>query len=359
LFWGLVLNWGRWCELGIFSLFSDRGWGVGWIVRLVEAGAEGPGVEIMEIGKPDDLGDIANLGLTLAEAKQLLAGVQREISSAPAKGHAIRRPVCPCSDGVCQVKDYRDHSVATLFGQVTMRLARFRCAACGRIETGINWPSHCRSTPELDRLRAHLSALMTYRVGAALLEQMLPVDAGIDPRTLRRRTLKAGAALADRAAIRPPAAAPAITVTVDSTFIRSREDEEHHFEVRVGNVETKAGGRQVFGGVAKAGTDIEGLIRKNLDAVGGNKDTVLTAFTDGCPGLRGILAGAGVEQVFDRPERVAGQLRRTPPRRAESRHCDHRRDSQFPGEPPDEQKSANAVVTARRGPAASGSVCGI
>jgi hypothetical protein len=99
---------------------------------------------------------------------------------------------------------------------------------------------------------------------------------------------------ADRAAIRPPAAAPAITVTVDSTFIRSREDEEHHFEVRVGNVETKAGGRQVFGGVAKAGTDIEGLIRKNLDAVGGNKDTVVTAFTDGCPGLRGILAGAGV-----------------------------------------------------------------
>jgi hypothetical protein len=93
----------------------------------------------MEITKPDDLGDIANLGLTLAEAKQLLAGIQREISSTQAKGHAIRRPVCPCSDGVCQVKDYRDHSVATLFGQVTMRLARFRCAACGRIETGINW----------------------------------------------------------------------------------------------------------------------------------------------------------------------------------------------------------------------------
>jgi hypothetical protein len=76
--------------------------------------------------------------------------------------------------------------------------------------------------------------------------------------------------------------------------IRSREDDGRHFEVRVGNVETKAGGRQVFGGVAKAATDIEALIRKNLDAVGGNRDTVLTAFTDGCPGLRGILAGAGV-----------------------------------------------------------------
>ena len=111
---------------------------------------------------------------------------------------------------------------------------------------------------------------------------------------MRRHTLKAGAALADRAAIRPPAAAPAITVTVDSTFVRNREDGERRFEVRVGNVETKAGGRQVFGGVAKAGTDIEGLIRKNLDAVGGTGDTALTAFTDGCPGLRGILADAGV-----------------------------------------------------------------
>src|SRR5277367_3140518 len=64
----------------------------------------------------------------------------------------------------------------------------------------------------------------------------------------------------------------------------------------------------------------------------------------------------GAEQVFDRPERVGGQLRRTPPHRVESRDRDHRRDSQFPGQPPDEQKSANALVTARRRPTASGSV---
>ena len=274
--------------------FSGGGWGMEWILKLVAAGGEGPSVDIMEISKPDDLGNIANLGLTLAEAKQLLARVQCEISTAQASKHAVQRPVCPCRDDVCRVKDYRDHSVATLFGQVTVRLPRFRCAACGRIETGLNWPSHCRSTPELDRLRAHLSALMSYQMAADLLEQMFPVDAGTDPETLRRHTLKAGAALADRAAIRPAAAAPAITVTVDATFIRSREDGERHFEVRVGNVETTAGGRQVFGGVAKTETDIEGLIRKNLDAVGGNKDTVLTAFTDGCPGLRSILAGAGV-----------------------------------------------------------------
>jgi hypothetical protein len=48
----------------------------------------------MEISKPDDLGDIANLGLTLAEAKQLLARVQREISTAQARAHALRRRDC-------------------------------------------------------------------------------------------------------------------------------------------------------------------------------------------------------------------------------------------------------------------------
>ena len=55
-----------------------------WILRLVQTGAEGedPGTDLMEISRPDGLGDIAKLGLTLSEAKQLLANVQREIGPA-------------------------------------------------------------------------------------------------------------------------------------------------------------------------------------------------------------------------------------------------------------------------------------
>ncbi len=268
------------------------------MLRLVKIGAEGEGpcADIMEIRRPDDLVDITNLGLTLAEAKLLLAGVQREIVAAQAGGHAVRRPECPRCDGVCRVKDYRDHAVATLFGVVTVRLPRFRCAACGGIEAGIAWPAHCRSTPELDRLQAHLCALMTYRTAAGLLEQMFPVDAGKHHETLRRHTLRIGEALGDYVATRPETAAVAIAVTLDSTFIRSCEGGVRHLEVRVGNVETQSGGRQVFGAVAKAGTDIRALLRRNLDAVGRTEDTALTAFTDGCPGLRRILADAGVAE---------------------------------------------------------------
>jgi len=269
---------------------------VAWILRLVKIGGEGEGscTDVVKIDRPDDLRDIADLGLTLAEAKRLLAGVQREIVVAQAKEHAVQRPKCPHCGSACCVKDYRDHAVATLFGQVTVRLPRFRCPVCGGIEAGLAWPSHCRSTPELDRLQAHLCALMTYRSAADLLEQMFPVDAGKHHETLRRHTLKVGEALGECAAIRPEAAASAIVVTLDSTFIRSCAEGERHLEVRVGNVETEAGGRQVFGAVAKAGTDIRALIRRTLDAVGQTEGTALTAFTDGCHGLRRILADAGV-----------------------------------------------------------------
>jgi hypothetical protein len=269
---------------------------VAWIVKVVKAGAEGDGrcVDVMEIDRPDDLRDIADLGLTLAEAKRLLASVQQEIVTAQARDHAARRPACPRCGEVCRVKDYRDRGVATLFGLVTVRLARFCCATCGGIEAGIDWPSHCRSTPELDQLQAHLSALMTYRTAAGLLEQIFPVDAGKDPETLRRRTLRTGEALRDCAATKPDMAASAIMVTLDSTFIRSCEDGERHLEVRVGNVETEAGSRQVFGAVVRADTDIAVLIRRALDAAGRTEDTALTASTDGCPGLRRILADAGI-----------------------------------------------------------------
>jgi hypothetical protein len=78
---------------------------------------------------------------------------------------------------------------------------------------------------------AHLSAFLPYRVAAGVLEQLLPVEAGTDPETLRARTLKVGEEVRDAAAAEPATAAAAITVSVDSTFIRSCEDGQRHLEV--------------------------------------------------------------------------------------------------------------------------------
>jgi hypothetical protein len=264
-------------------------------LRLVGTGSDGQSrsYEVMAISRPDGLADIANLGLTLAEAKLLLAQVQQQVVAEQAETHAMFRPDCRLCGATCHVKDWRPHRIATLFGEVRMRLPRLVCAGCGCGETGVSWPSHCRSTPELSQMQARLSALMPYRVAADVMQHLLPIDAGTSPETLRSHTLQVGERLADAAAEKAPAAA-AITISLDSTFIRSREDGERHLEVRVGNVEAVDGGRQVFGAVTRAETDITALIQGTLETVGRTDATEVTAFTDGCPGLRAILANMGV-----------------------------------------------------------------
>jgi hypothetical protein len=234
------------------------------------------------------------LGLTLTEAKLLLAHVQQQLVAMQARDHAMVRPDCRLCGERSHVKGWRPHRIATLFGEVRVKLPRLTCAGCGCGETGLNWPSHCRSTPGLNELQARLSALMPYRVAADLLHHVLPIDAGTSPETLRGHTLQVGRQLSDAATEKPPIATTAITISLDSTFIRSCEDGERHLEVRVGNVETVDGGRQVFGAVTRAETDITALIKRTLETMGRTKATKVTAFTDGCPGLRAVLANAGV-----------------------------------------------------------------
>jgi hypothetical protein len=49
---------------------------VAWIVRLVKTGddCEEQCIDLTTINRPDNLGDVANSGLTLAEGKHLLSG---------------------------------------------------------------------------------------------------------------------------------------------------------------------------------------------------------------------------------------------------------------------------------------------
>src|SRR3954451_943489 len=126
---------------------------MGWVLRLVETGVEGSSrsVDVMAIDCPGDLGDIAALGLILSQGKQLVALVQQEIVAAQSRDHAVRRPMCRSCGAACQVKDYRPHQIATLFGQVTLRLPRFRCAGCGGAEAGHGWPAIAARRPNSTR----------------------------------------------------------------------------------------------------------------------------------------------------------------------------------------------------------------
>src|ERR1700733_7582604 len=189
-----------------------------WTLRLVGTGIDGQSrsCEVMAITRPDGLGDIANLGMTLSEAKLLLVQVQQQLVAEQANTHATFRPDCRSCGGTSHVKDWEPHRIATLFGEVRLKLPRFLCAGCGCGASGVSWPSRCRSTPELTQLQARLSALMPFRVAADVLH-LLPIDAGKSPETLRSHTQQVGKQLADAAAEKPLGVAAAITISLDST----------------------------------------------------------------------------------------------------------------------------------------------
>jgi hypothetical protein len=82
------------CRLG------DRGRGG---LSLVETGTDSwtRSVEVLEISRINDLADIANLGLTLPETKQLLARVQQAVVAAQTPDHAGPRSDCSACGGGC------------------------------------------------------------------------------------------------------------------------------------------------------------------------------------------------------------------------------------------------------------------
>ena len=76
-----------------------------WTLRLVGMGIDGQSrsFEVMAINRPDGLGDVAKLGLTLAEAKLLLAQVQQQVVAASARAEIAVPPDSPARHSPCHV----------------------------------------------------------------------------------------------------------------------------------------------------------------------------------------------------------------------------------------------------------------
>src|SRR3954449_10131782 len=139
---------------------------MGWVLQLVETGLDNRAqrIDVMEISRSNNLRDIASLGLTLSEAKQLLARVQRAVVAAQARDHAGLRPDCAACGGGGHAKDWRPPRIAAGvgggggggceargwrprwcgrgWGGGGGGPRRFLCSGCGRGETATGWPSH-------------------------------------------------------------------------------------------------------------------------------------------------------------------------------------------------------------------------
>ena len=144
---------------------------------------------------------------------------------------------------------------------------------------------HGQAAPPLQRsviLRPVRDPIAGLRDVMAVFSVVFERQGGATPRVNGRCDVGCRPSVCNHGVSLQQSRATSMTVTVDSTFVRSCEGGEQHLEVRVGNVETSDGGRQVFGAVARSETDIAVRIRRCLDAVGRTAETAVTAFTDGC-----------------------------------------------------------------------------
>jgi hypothetical protein len=169
------------------------------------------------------------LGLTLAQAKLLLAELQRHLVQAQTEEYCRSRRRCPRCGAQRPLKDRRPRQLRSLFGVVAVRAPRFapcRCSVGHRqilSPVGEIMPDRC--TPDYERTLAEMGARLPYRRARALLDDRFPLGTPPVVETIRQRTLRVGARLERQAAApcrsTPAVAASSITLSIDTGHVRA------------------------------------------------------------------------------------------------------------------------------------------
>jgi hypothetical protein len=111
----------------------DREGRMKWRVVVELTGMDGT-VQLHEVGSGGNaaaVGSVGTLGLTLANAKRTLAGLQRHLVQAQADEHCRGRRRCQRCGAQRPLKDMRRRRLTSLFGVVEVRAPRFSPCRCG------------------------------------------------------------------------------------------------------------------------------------------------------------------------------------------------------------------------------------
>lgn len=154
-----------------------------WSIKL-EARPGWGAVETIEVARLERrvVGLMAEeVGLSLAEAKDILAELQRLILQTQMEEYATCGRICPGCPTPRRRRDRRTRTIQTLFGTVTVGAPRIGVCPCqdtmGFKDLSIPplaelLPDRC--TPELRRVQAELGARYFFREAGRLLSAFLP-----------------------------------------------------------------------------------------------------------------------------------------------------------------------------------------
>ncbi len=203
-----------------------------WRVKLVAELRPGmtTETEVARIERDEQAG-LAELGLRLAEVKQLTAALQAQIVPTQVAVLGERRRSCTACGRVLASKGHYGARFRSLFGDVPVRIRRRHVCPC-------QGPGEAKSfatldlgndavAPELAYVTARYAALMPFGKVANLLSELLPMGEAQNAGTVRNRTLRVGQDVVHQHAAEgvkhPPArAAGPVVVGLDGGYVRSR-----------------------------------------------------------------------------------------------------------------------------------------
>jgi hypothetical protein len=264
------------------------------VVLRVKLVTEWPAEEPTEVElacfERDEQVGLADLGLRLAEAKQLTAALQAEMVPTQVTIVGECRRWCEACGAVLASKGHYTATFRSLFGDVPVRVRRLLACACQAAGEANSFPvlnlEAATVAPELAYVTARYAALAPFAKVAALLSDLLPISGAPNAGTVRNRTLRVGEVVVQPHSAKPTQVTETVVVGLDGGYVRSRHrQEERHFEVVAAKV-IDADGIQSRFAFARNGPMIASEAFKQALAVAGvQADTPATVLCDGDAGL--------------------------------------------------------------------------
>jgi hypothetical protein len=257
---------------------------------------------------------IEHLGLTLAESKQLLSTLQRQLLQQQINAFLDTRSTCPDCGTPLKLKARGSRSFRTLFGTLKFSSPRLEHCDCTRHTTSSFRPLSALLTesvaPELLYMEAKWSSLVSYGMSLDALQDFLPLDLSLDVKTVRYDTLKVAKRLEaelgeDQASFiqgdpskwdHLPLPDGSFKVGIDGGYVRHWLDKKHNFEVIVGksmrsfteDEDDKAPSHKRLGFVQTLDTKPKRRLYEVLQSQGLQMNQAITFLSDGNDTLRAL-----------------------------------------------------------------------
>ncbi len=264
-----------------------------WRVKLVtelQAG-ETTEVEVARIER-DQQASLSDLGLRLAEAKQLTSALQAEIIPTQVTIADEHHCTCAACGRRLSSKGHYTATFRSLFGDVPIRIRRLLTCPC---QNGCEAKSFAAFdleaatvAPELAYVTARYAALAPFGKVADLLSELLPVSGAPNAGTVRNRTMRIGEAVVQPTVTTTATPRPAepVVVGLDGGYVRSRHRrDERHFEVIAGKVIGAQCSQSRFAFARNSPAIASGAFKRALVMAGVTADTPATVLCDGDAGL--------------------------------------------------------------------------